>query len=92
MPDTSILRTALYILGAALLLCLGGIIWLSSANPARSIPDVLVATTGLVSGGIIGVLVPTKGALRDERGQGYIGLAVGVLLVLILVVVLFRLA
>lgn len=61
MPnDTSLLRVALYILGAALMLCLGGIIWLAAAEPARSIPDVLVGTTGLICGGIVGILVPSK--------------------------------
>ena len=58
MPDSSLLRTALLILGAGFLLCLGGIIWLASANPARAIPDVLIATTGLIGGGILGVLTP----------------------------------
>ena len=60
MPNTSVLKMALLFLGVAMLLCLGGIIWLASANPARSIPDVLVGTTGLVAGGLIGILVPSK--------------------------------
>lgn len=60
MPDISLLRTALFILGGALLLCLAGIIWLAAAEPARSIPDVLVGTTGLICGGIVGILVPSK--------------------------------
>jgi hypothetical protein len=59
--NTPILKTALLILGVALIMCLGGIIWLASANPARAIPDVLVGTTGLVTGGLIGILVPSKG-------------------------------
>ena len=58
--NVSVLRLALLILGAALLLCLGGIIWLSLATPARAIPDVLVGTTGLIGGAIVGVIVPTK--------------------------------
>ena len=91
MSDVSILRSALYILGAALLVCLGGIIWLASANPARSIPDVLVATTGLVSGGIVGILVPTKRE-TNERGENYVGLAIGVLLVVLLVLLILRVA
>lgn len=62
MSNASILKTALLFLGVALLMCLGGIIWLASAMPARAIPDVLVGTTGLVVGGLIGILVPTKGA------------------------------
>jgi hypothetical protein len=93
MTDASILRTALYFLGGALLLCLAGIIWLASANPARAIPDVLVATTGLVSGGLVGILVPSKSPLRrDEAGQNYIGLAVGVLLIVLLVLLILRVA
>lgn len=60
MPNASILKLALLFLGAAMLMCLGGIIWLASANPARAIPDVLVGTTGLVAGGLIGILVPSK--------------------------------
>ena len=60
MNTTSILKIALIFLGTALLMCLGGVIWLASANPARAIPDVLVGTTGLVVGGLIGILVPAK--------------------------------
>lgn len=64
MNNDRILLTALAILGAAFLLCLCGIIWLASANPARAIPDVLVATTGGISGGIIGILVPSAAGRR----------------------------
>lgn len=60
MPNASILKIALLFLGTALLICLGGVIWLAAANPARPIPDVLVGTTGLVVGGLIGILVPSK--------------------------------
>lgn len=60
MTNTSILKLALLFLGSALLICLGGVIWLASANPARAIPDVLVGTTGIVVGGLIGILVPSK--------------------------------
>lgn len=42
----------------ALLLCLGGIITLAMANPARAIPDILVGTTTLIVGTIAGILVP----------------------------------
>lgn len=56
----SILKLALCILGGAFFMCLGGIIWLAAAEPARAIPDVLVGTTGLIGGAIVGVLVPTK--------------------------------
>ena len=54
------LNLVLAILGVALLTCLGGIIWLAAANPARSIPDILVGTTTLIVGGVIGLLVPSK--------------------------------
>lgn len=60
MNHHSILRLALLILGSGFLLCLAGIIWLASANPARAIPDVLVGTIGLIGGAIVGVLVPTQ--------------------------------
>lgn len=60
MNNVSILRIALLFLGVALIMCLGGVIWLASAAPARAIPDVLVGTTGLVVGGLIGILVPSK--------------------------------
>lgn len=60
MKDLSILRYALIILGIVLIMCVGGIIFLASANPARSIPDILVGTTTLVVGGILGILVPSK--------------------------------
>jgi hypothetical protein len=62
--ETTVNRTpvlaALYILGAAFLLCVGGIVWLASANPAREIPDVLVATTTGILGLIGGILVPSR--------------------------------
>lgn len=60
MKDLSILRYALIILGVVLVMCVGGIIFLASANPARAIPDILVGTTTLVVGGILGILVPSK--------------------------------
>lgn len=87
----SILKTALTILGGALLLCIGGIIWLASAEPARAIPDVLIATTGLVSGGLVGVLVPSRpvnilGKAVDERGA--VDAATALLWALVVLVVL----
>lgn len=60
MKDTSLLKIAMIILGVVLVMCVGGIIFLASANPARSIPDILVGTTTLIVGGIIGLLVPSK--------------------------------
>lgn len=54
---TSMLKLALIVLGSGFLLCLGGIIWLASANPARAIPDVLVAVTTGILGTIGGILV-----------------------------------
>lgn len=54
------LNIVLAILGAALLLCLGGIIGLSMQNPARAIPDILVGTTTLIVGGILGLLAPSR--------------------------------
>lgn len=48
----------LVLLGATLLLSLGGIIWLASANPARSIPDVLVAMPPSIVALVAGILVP----------------------------------
>lgn len=54
------LNIVLTILGVALLTCLGGIIYLASAVPARSIPDILVGTTTLIVGGVIGLLVPAR--------------------------------
>lgn len=44
----------------ALIVCLGGIIALAIATPARPIPDVLVGTTTLIVGGVLGVLVPRQ--------------------------------
>ena len=54
------LNLVLGILGLALLTCLIGIILLAMSNPARSIPDILVGTTTLIVGGVIGLLVPSK--------------------------------
>lgn len=58
--DTRTLHLALAILGTALLVCLVGIIVLAMQKPPAGIPDVLVATTGLIAGGIVGILVPAK--------------------------------
>lgn len=53
-----LLTLIIAVLGLALVLSLGGIIFLASANPARSIPDILVATTTLIVGTVAGILVP----------------------------------
>jgi hypothetical protein len=77
---TSVLKLALGILGGALLICLAGIIWLASANPARAIPDVLVGTTSLVGGAIVGILVPSKQPGEDgAAGDAVIWIAVAAL-------------
>lgn len=55
-----LLQLAMTGLLIALLLCLGGIIFLASAVPARAIPDILVGTTTLIVGAIVGVLVPRQ--------------------------------
>lgn len=60
MNNTSILKMAVVILGVTLIMSLGGVIWLASSLPARAIPDVLIATIGLVSGGLLGILVPSR--------------------------------
>jgi hypothetical protein len=93
MNDNGILKLALGILGGALLLCLAGIIWLASANPARSIPDVLVATTGLVSGGLVGILVPGAPSpkRRGEVGQSALYVVLVVVAVLLAILLLARL-
>lgn len=54
------LNIVLVILGLGLVMCLGGIIFLASANPARSIPDILVGTTTLIVGGVLGLLAPSR--------------------------------
>lgn len=54
------LNIVLAILGIALLLCLGGIIALALQEPVRSIPDILVGTTTLIVGGILGLLAPSR--------------------------------
>lgn len=51
----------LIILGVALLICLGGVIFLAAQKPPASIPDVLIATTGLIAGAIAGLLTPKGG-------------------------------
>lgn len=67
MKNLNLLFIALLFLGVALLICLGGIIWLSAANPARAIPDVLVGVTFGALGTIGGLLVPTGAAARRDR-------------------------
>jgi hypothetical protein len=58
MTNTSILQIAMAALATSFLMCVGGIIWLASAIPARDIPDILVATTTGILGLIGGILVP----------------------------------
>lgn len=58
------LLLVLGVLGVVLLVSLGGIIWLASALPARSIPDVLVALPPSILTFYGGVLVTRPG---DER-------------------------
>lgn len=60
--NTRPVLAALYILGAAFILCVGGIVYLAAAIPAREIPDVLVATTTGILGLIGGILVPSRQA------------------------------
>ena len=69
MSNPSILRVVVYVLGLSMLLCLVGIIWLASANPARSIPDILVATPTGILGLLGGILVPRPGAVEREEGE-----------------------
>ena len=66
MKNQSMLSVVVYVLGISMLLCLGGIIWLASANPARSIPDILVATPTGILGLLGGILVPRPGAAPEE--------------------------
>jgi hypothetical protein len=58
-----LLQIAMVGLLVALVMCLSGIIFLASANPARSIPDILVGTTTLIVGTIAGILVPRNSPL-----------------------------
>lgn len=58
------LNLVLGILGVALLVCLGGIVFLAAQEPARAVPDILVGTTTLIVGGVIGLLVPSKSAVE----------------------------
>lgn len=60
MTNLSVLRIVVLVLGVALLLCLAGIIWLAAAEPARQIPDVLVAVPTGILGLLGGILVPNK--------------------------------
>jgi hypothetical protein len=63
--NVSTTRLALAVLGIAFLLCIGGIIWLSAANPARAIPDILVATTTGILGLFGGILIPSRGSVEQ---------------------------
>lgn len=60
MENTGVLKMAMIFLGVSLFMCVGGIIWLASSEPAKSIPDILVGTTTLIVGAMVGVLVPNK--------------------------------
>lgn len=95
----SLLRLALIILGVGFLMCLGGIIYLASANPARPIPDILVGTTTLIVGAIVGVLVPNRLPAapepaveeepqhRGELGNASLDLVIKVIAIVVLVLV-----
>lgn len=52
-----LLTIAMVGLLATLLSCVIGIIYLASAYPARPIPDILVGTTTLIVGAIVGIFV-----------------------------------
>lgn len=54
------LNIVLVILGTALIMCLGLIGYLAAQLPARSIPDILVGTTTLIVGGVLGLLAPSR--------------------------------
>lgn len=54
------LNIVLVTLALALLMCLGLIGFLASAEPARSIPDVLVAVPTGILGLLGGLLVPSR--------------------------------
>ncbi len=54
------LNLVLGILGLLAVMCVGGIIFLAAQVPAHAIPDILVGTTTLIVGGVIGLLVPTR--------------------------------
>lgn len=51
-------------LAATLLLCVAGIITLAWAE--RGTPDILVATTTLIVGALVGILVPRESAGKSE--------------------------
>ena len=55
-------RLVLMILGLLAVMCVGGIITLSLQEPARAIPDILVGTTTLIVGGVLGLLAPSPRA------------------------------
>ena len=70
MKNTSLLTVVVWILGLSMLLCLVGIIWLASANPARQVPDILVAVPTGILGLLGGILVPRPGtAVESEPGE-----------------------
>lgn len=56
--DTMILRIIVGALAAALLGCLAGVIYLAARS--LPLPDVLVATTGLLAGGLLTALIPSR--------------------------------
>lgn len=58
------LTLVIIVLGLIALVCLSGVIYLAAANPARSIPDVLVATTGAAVGSLGSLLAAS---LSSER-------------------------
>ena len=88
--NTSTLRLALYVLGAAFLICVVGIIYLSTIEPARTIPDVLQNVTIGILGLFGGIMVPTSRASLTERGEhGRIDAVTALVIVFLVLAIIF---
>ncbi len=56
-------------LGVALILCIGGIVGLSAVD--KAIPDALQLVTGLVGGGLVGLLSQTPQQAPPYRAESH---------------------
>ena len=92
MPATSPAKAVLAAIATALASFLATVQGRTDLATMKAI-DWLIVLVSAALAGLTVYLVPNRptGSRRNELGENYIGLAIGVLLVVILVVVLFRL-
>jgi len=91
MPATSPAKAVLAAIAAALASFLATVQGRTDLASMKAIDWMIVVLSAAVTG--LGVyLVPNRPTTRNDRGENYIGLAIGVLLVVLLVLLILRVA